>query len=376
MHHVPGVGAQLVLDLGDEAGPAEQHDAVLAPEQDAQQLVEADEVVDVGVTDEHMRHAQQLARRQHGDVAQIEQQRPAFVAKVDVDAGVAECIVDETGFEQVAHESADAYRPMSSASFADPIDRAQLQCAPGLRSSDIGVRPIAVFEAREFDLRRRSAIARAFAAAGGSTLLPGFALAAPGGALPAPDRAGGLAVEQALARRRSVRRYGPQALALAAVSQLLWAAQGTSGSGGRRTAPSAGALYPLELHLVAMRVDGLATGVHRYLTATHALQSSTAGVMASDLQHAAMGQQAVGAAAAVVVITAVESRTAGKYGARAGRYVAFEAGAAAQNLALQAAALGLGTVVIGGFDETAVARVLRLPPGEQPIVLLPIGVPA
>ena len=233
-----------------------------------------------------------------------------------------------------------------------------------------------MFETKEFDLRRRSAIVRALAATGGSTLLPGYAQTASGGALPTADRAGSLPLEQALARRRSVRRFGPQALKLAAVAQLLWAAQGSSGSAGRRTAPSAGALYPLELRLVASRVDGLAAGVHRYLPATHALQASTTEITASELQHAAMGQQAVGAAAAVVVITAVESRTAAKYGARAGPYVAFEAGAAAQNLALQAVALGLGTVVTGGFDEAAVARVLQLPPGERPIVLLPVGVPA
>jgi SagB-type dehydrogenase family enzyme len=172
-----------------------------------------------------------------------------------------------------------------------------------------------------------------------------------------------------------VRLYGPQPLPLAAVSQLLWAAQGTTGSGGRRTAPSAGALYPLELQLVATRVDGLPAGMHRYLPATHGLVHSGVQIAASDLQRAALGQPAVGAAAAVVVITAFEARTAGKYGARAGRYAAFEAGAASQNLALQAAALGLGTVVIGGFDEAAVTRVLRLQPGEQPLVLMPIGVP-
>lgn len=226
------------------------------------------------------------------------------------------------------------------------------------------------------DAGRRTAIARALAAVGGSAILPGLATPAPGGSLAAPDRAGGLPLEQALVRRRSVRRFGAQPLTLAAVSQLLWAAQGMTGSGGRRTAPSAGALYPLEVHLVATRVEGLAAGGHRYLPETHALQSSTAEVTASSLQQAAMGQQVVGAAAAVVVITAVEARTAGKYGARAGRYVAFEAGAAAQNLALQAAALGLGTVVVGGFDEAAVARALRLPPGEQPLVLMPVGVPA
>jgi len=233
-----------------------------------------------------------------------------------------------------------------------------------------------VSENCEVDARRRTAITRAFAAFGGLTMLPRLTMPATSGALAAPDRTGGLPLEQALARRRSVRSYGAQPLALAAVSQLLWAAQGSTGSGGRRTAPSAGALYPLELHLVAMRVEGLHAGGHRYLPATHALLSSSAEFTASNLQQAALGQQAVGAAAAVVVITAVEARTAGRYGARAGRYVAFEAGAASQNLALQAAALGLGTVVIGGFDDAAVARALRLPPGEQPFVLMPIGVPA
>lgn len=228
----------------------------------------------------------------------------------------------------------------------------------------------------EVDVRRRTAIARALAAVGGLTVLPASALPATSAALPAPDRTGGMSVEQALARRRSVRCYGAQPLALAAVAQLLWAAQGTTGAGGRRTAPSAGALYPLELHLVATRVEDLAVGVHRYLPATHALQLSIAQSMASILQHAALGQPAVGTAAAVVVITAVEGRSAGKYGARAGRYVAFEAGAASQNLALQGAALGLGAFVIGGFDDAAVARALRLPSGELPVVLMPIGAPA
>ena len=229
---------------------------------------------------------------------------------------------------------------------------------------------------REVDARRRTVMTRALAAVGGLTVLPAVAVPAASAALTAPDRDGGMALEQALARRRSVRSYGAQPLALAAVSQLLWAAQGTTAADGRRTAPSAGALYPLELHLIATHVEGLTAGVHRYLPATHALQLSIAEAAVPALQRAALGQPAVGAAAAVLVIAAVAERTAGKYGARADRYVAFEAGAASQNLALQAAALGLGAVVIGAFDDAAVARALRLPRGEQPIVLMPIGTPA
>lgn len=227
----------------------------------------------------------------------------------------------------------------------------------------------------EVDTMRRGWVTRALAAVGTLTVLPLAAAPDANRALAPPDRSGAVTLEQALARRRSVRRYATQPLALTAVSQLLWAAQGVTTSGGRRTAPSAGALYPLELHLVATSVDGLIAGAHRYLPATHALELSIAVQTASALQLAARGQEAVGAAAAVVVITAVEERTARKYGARAGRYVAFEAGAASQNLALQAAALGLGTLVIGAFDDAAVARALRLPPGELPVVLMPIGAP-
>ena len=234
-------------------------------------------------------------------------------------------------------------------------------------------RQLAVFDAQAADPQRRGAMARTLAAAAGLTLLPAAAQSVANGALPAPQRSGGAALTEALAQRRSVRHFGPQPLALSALSQLLWAAQGISASGGRRTAPSAGALYPLELHVVVAAVEGLDAGVHRYLPATHALQRARADTTAQALQRAALGQRAVGAAAAVVVIAAVEARSAGKYGARAGRYVAFEAGAAAQNLALQAAALGLGAVVIGAFDDDAVARTLHLPPGERPVALLPIG---
>ena len=183
-------------------------------------------------------------------------------------------------------------------------------------------------------------------------------------------------LRSALARRRSVRRYGPAPLTLAELSALLWAAQGVSGEGGLRTAPSAGALYPLELYLLPARVQTLAAGVYHYRAASHALRLGAAPVPAADLQAAARGQAALADAAAVLLIAAVPGRTAARYGARTDRYVAFEAGAAAQNVALQAAALGLGTVVIGAFDEARLARLLALPAGTQPIVLMPLGRPA
>jgi SagB-type dehydrogenase family enzyme len=221
--------------------------------------------------------------------------------------------------------------------------------------------------------RRRVALVTALAGAGSLTSLPLQARATADIALPAALPSGGMPLAAALARRRSMREFGPQTLSLPETAQLLWATQGTSAADGRRTAPSAGALYPLEVHLVANRVDRLAPGAYRYRSAAHVLQATVPQLRPAALQSAAHGQAAVGAAAAVVVIAAVAQRSASKYGSRAARYVAFEAGAAAQNLALQAVALGLGAVVIGAFDDKALAQLLQLPAGEQPLALLPLG---
>lgn len=228
-------------------------------------------------------------------------------------------------------------------------------------------------------MKRRVMMAQALLAVGAPGVLAGTPARAADEqlvVLPPPQRNLVQPLGQALALRRSVRNFRPQPLPLAAVSQLLWAAQGMTAIDGRRTAPSAGALYPLELHIVAARVVGLGPGVYRYVPDSHGLRPAIAGAILPGLARAAFGQQAVADAAAVFVIAAVEERTASKYGARASRYVAFEAGAASQNLALQVAAQELGTVVIGAFDDDAVARVLRMSAGERPIALMPIGRPA
>lgn len=178
-----------------------------------------------------------------------------------------------------------------------------------------------------------------------------------------------------LYERRSVRNFADRSLALALLSDLLWAAQGISGPGSRRTAPSAGALYPLELHVVAERVEKLPSSVWRYAPTTHSLQQTIARSVIDLLLRASGNQQALALAPAVLAITAVQARSEAKYGTRAGRYVVFEAGAAAQNFALQAAALGLGSVVIGAFDDDAAALALQLPKAERVLALMPVGTP-
>ena len=187
-------------------------------------------------------------------------------------------------------------------------------------------------------------------------------------ALPPPLTAGSTSVEEALARRRSVRSFSSEPLSDGEIGQLLWAAQGITAEGGRRAAPSAGALYPLELY--AVTPDGL----WHYLPEGHALTLLTDEDLRVELKGAALDQDAVGAAPLVVVITGVVERTEAKYGPqRAGRYVQLEAGHAAHGLLLQAVTLDLGAVPIGAFVDSEVARILGLPTEETPLYLLPVG---
>lgn len=194
-------------------------------------------------------------------------------------------------------------------------------------------------------------------------------------ALPAPKQTGNLAVEPALRARRSLREFAASPLALAELSQLLWAAQGTTSPDGRRTAPSAGALYPLEVSVVVGNVTDLPAGVYRYRSDGHRLVAVAPGDRRRALAAAARNQDWIRAAPAVLVVAAVYARTEHRYGERAARYVYFEAGCAAENVALQAVALGLGMVVVGAFENSEVAAVAALDKSEQPLVILPVGRP-
>lgn len=191
--------------------------------------------------------------------------------------------------------------------------------------------------------------------------------------LPDPEYAGSLSVEATLLRRRSVREYKKAPLELSEISQLLWAAQGVSSARGYKTAPSAGALYPLELYMVASNVNGLEQGVYKYRPDRHELKRIIKGERQKKLYKAALAQECVKDAAAVFVITAVYKRTTGKYGERGVRYVHMEVGHAAQNIYLQAASLGLGTVVVGAFSDDRVKQAIGAEKSEEPLCIMPIG---
>ncbi len=189
--------------------------------------------------------------------------------------------------------------------------------------------------------------------------------------LPAPLHDSDTSVEEALLDRRSVREYRDEPITPGELSQLLWAAQGTAGRG--RTAPSAGGLYPLEVYVAVGNVEDMAPGIYKYGPEGHELFRIADGDKRGELADAALGQASVKNGAADIVIAGVYERTTGKYGPPGVKYVHMEAGHASQNVYLQAASLGLGTVAIGAFYDEAVKKAVDMPAGEQPLYIMPVG---
>lgn len=188
--------------------------------------------------------------------------------------------------------------------------------------------------------------------------------------LPAPAPKGRMSLEETLAARRSVRLFADKPLTLEQIAQLCWAAQGiTEPQRGLRTAPSAGAKYPMELYVVS------AEGVDHYVPASHAFERHLPGDLRPALQQAAYSQECIRQAPACFVVAADVQRTASKYGDRAERYCFIEAGHIGQNVLLQATASDLAGVPVGAYDDDAVAAKLRLPANLRVLYLLPIGHP-
>lgn len=174
--------------------------------------------------------------------------------------------------------------------------------------------------------------------------------------LPRPEDRDSLSMAEALSLRRSHREFADKALALEHVSRLCWAAQGITDSlQGFRTAPSAGALFPITLLVVSSE------GVHQYQPKGHSLCHLTGADVRAKLQRASLDQACVATAPVCLAIAADVARSAGKYGRRAERYCLLEAGHVAQNVLLEATALGLVGVPVGAFKDREIAAVLDLP---------------
>jgi SagB-type dehydrogenase family enzyme len=192
--------------------------------------------------------------------------------------------------------------------------------------------------------------------------------------LPQPEKESEVSIEEAFSNRRSIREYKDEALSVKEISQILWSAQGiTASQWGGRTAPSAGALYPLEVYLVVEKVENIEPGIYQYLPEGHKLDNLSEGDVSADLAKAALNQVFIKKAPVNLVITGVFSRTTDKYGERGIQYVHMEAGHAAQNVYLQVQSLGLGTVTVGAFRDEEIKKILNLSEQETPLYIMPIG---
>jgi len=194
--------------------------------------------------------------------------------------------------------------------------------------------------------------------------------------LPA-SQARGMTVEEALVKRRSVRSYSKKPLTLEKLSQLLFAAQGTTGerSGFRlRTTPSAGALYPFEVYVVVNDVEGISKGLYHFNVQRNGLEIVREGDLRRDIQSTGLDQQSMGEADVVFILTAIVDRVRIKYRERGYRYVYMEAGHISQNIALQAVSLGLGSVCAGAFYDDELNKLIGIDgTSEFSVYLHPVG---
>ena len=196
--------------------------------------------------------------------------------------------------------------------------------------------------------------------------------------LPSPEYSSRVSLEEAIYKRRSIRSFRSESLTLAQISQLLWAAGGKTidgVTGPSRSYPSAGGIYPLEIYLVVGNISALQQGIYKYSWRDHSLRMVKSGDYRKSLARAALNQIFIEQAPATIVFAVLYRKTARIYGNRGiVRYVHMDAGHAAQNVYLQAAAMGLGTVAVGAFDDRPVKKLLDLSQ-EDPIYLLPLGRP-
>lgn len=192
--------------------------------------------------------------------------------------------------------------------------------------------------------------------------------------LPKPELKGKVSIEEAIAQRRSVRNFSGGPISLQALSQILWAAQGITDTLNKfRSAPSAGALYPLEIYVVVSNVFDLSQGIYKYKPEGHKLILMKTGDFRQELMKEALWQDWISQSSVVLVFAAVYERTTWKYGKRGIQYVHMEVGHSAQNVCLQVTALGLGTTTVGAFNDEGVKKVLGLDTNEVPLYILPIG---
>lgn len=194
--------------------------------------------------------------------------------------------------------------------------------------------------------------------------------------LPQPAKRGTKSLEETIAHRRSVRDFASDSISASQLSQLLWAAQGITDTAWKlRSAPSAGATFPLEIYMVCggKSAEGIEEGIYHYRIDNHSLLQYYDKDVRLALARASFNQDFIHHAPISIVICALYNRTTTRYGARGERYVLIEVGHAGQNIYLQATALGLATVAVCAFDDEQVRDAMRLDNTYKPMYIMPVG---
>jgi SagB-type dehydrogenase family enzyme len=191
--------------------------------------------------------------------------------------------------------------------------------------------------------------------------------------LPPPHLDGGPSLWKALRERRSIRDYSPAPLSLKDLSALLWATQGITEKAFApwyRTAPSAGALHPIDTYLVVNRVEGMEPGIYFFEVVEFSLILRREGDFSGPIARAALDQEIAQSAAVVFVWVAVIQRSRQKYRQRAYRYIYLDCGHIAQNLYLAATALGLGCCGIAAIFDDEVNDLVGVDGQEETAIYL------
>ncbi|MDY7034565.1 MAG: SagB/ThcOx family dehydrogenase [Thermodesulfobacteriota bacterium] len=191
-----------------------------------------------------------------------------------------------------------------------------------------------------------------------------------------PRKQGDISLENAINNRRTIRSFASKKLTGEQFSQLLWAAQGiTDGKGFKRSAPSGGALYPMNIYAVVGEnlIEGMKAGIYHYEPHGHTISLIITGDLRKEVARAALSQMWMAKPPLTLVITAEYGRITSKYGQRGVRYAMIEAGHIGQNIFLQAEALGLRAGIVGAFHDRDVIRVMKIPSIHEPLLIMPVG---
>ena len=173
---------------------------------------------------------------------------------------------------------------------------------------------------------------------------------------------------EALARRRSLRQYQDRYLTQAELAALVWSTQGVTLASRQyllRTAPSAGALYPVETYLAVHRVEEMEPGIWHLNLPDFSLELLQEMDSRQPLVQACLGQRFMGEASLAFIWTGILDRAMWKYRERAIRYVFLDAGHICQNLMLAATAMGLGCCPVGAFFDDEVEGLVGIDGQEE-----------